>query len=314
MFDPKKLGSNLMLPNFIVTITVANTNSGQLTENVTAFGYINDPLSVSEQDTYSFDGTTDGARSYFINGRSYEENNFGDWYLYEAGASGTPNYTDHLDLRSGIVSGVLSARFDGQADVAGIPANHFVFNETDLAGYSSHTPDYPAPAVEGDFYLAQDGNYALYSHSKESSPTQSYEVTEALSFIGQLTEIALSADLVQMKQALDLGFELGSLLPPGSSLSSMIRYKGSRGIGVDYYSYRTSVRNNDEFLNFYRTLPPTNGWTVTHIGHIRLHLEQINCETAVDCVILSNGGEQIVVSFDGGITLEYDHKHVFSPA
>ncbi|MEO7398306.1 MAG: hypothetical protein ABIW84_07070 [Ilumatobacteraceae bacterium] len=88
-----------------------------------------------------------------------------------------------------------------------------MFDETDLARYSSYTPENPSPAVEGDFFLAHDG-----------------------------------------------------------------------------------------------------GWTVTHIGHISAHLEQINCETDVECVILSNGGEQIVVSFRGGITLEYDHRHIFSPA
>ena len=75
-----------------------------------------------------------------------------------------------------------------------------------------------------------------------------------------------------------------------------------------------SVRTIDEFLAFYQALPPTNGWTVSHIGHIKLHLEPINCETSVDCVILNNGGEQIVVSFGGGgITVEYDREHVFSP-
>jgi hypothetical protein len=95
------------------------------------------------------------------------------------------------------------------------------------------------------------------------------------------------------------------------SLSSMIRYE--HGIGVDYYTYKASVRTNDEFVNFYRTLAPTNGWTVSHVGHIKPHLEQINCETSVECIILNNGGEQIVVSFAGSITVEYDREHVFSP-
>ncbi|MEP7202874.1 MAG: hypothetical protein ABI894_09705 [Ilumatobacteraceae bacterium] len=313
VFDPQTIGSNMTLPNFIVTVTVANTNSGQLTETVTTSGYINDPLSVYKLATFASDGTTPGGtRNYLINGRSYEENNFGDWYLYESASSDAPDYTDRLDLISGTVAGVSTADFDGQADVEGIPANHFVFDETDLASYGSFTAENPAPAVEGDFYLAQDGNYVLSSHSKESSPNRVYEVTEALSFVGQLTEITLPPELVPMTEALDLGVEFGGLLPSGSSLSKLIRY--THGIGVDYYTYTASVRDNDEFLNFYRSLAPTNGWTVAHIGHISTHLEPINCETDIDCVILTNGGEQIVVSYRGRITLEYDHEHVFGPA
>jgi hypothetical protein len=311
VFDPRTLGDNLRLPSFVLTVTVASTIFGQSNENITTTGFINDPISVYELATFSSGGTTDGTRSYLVDGRSYEEDQFGDWYLYEAGSSAAPAYPHHLDLRSGTLAGVASAQLVGQEDFAGVPANHFVFDETDLAGYSSYTPENPSPTVEGDFYLAQDGNYVLYTHSKESSPDQTYEVTEAVSSVGQVPAIALPADLAPMTQALDIGAGLGSLLPPGSSLSTMIRY--TNGIGVDYYSYKTSVRTNDEFLNFFRALPPTNGWAVSHVGHITPHLEQINCETSVECVILNNGGEQLVVSFSGTITVEYDHEHVFTP-
>lgn len=307
MFDPLAIGSNLILPSFVVTIAVANTNNGELSENVTTSGYIREPLSVYELATYAYDN----ARSYFIDGRSYEDSPSG-WFLHESGSLATPNYTDRLELGSGTLAGVLTADFAGEADVAGIAANHFVFNETNLASYSSYSPEKPAPTVEGDFYLALDGNYVVYAHYKEMAPNRVYEVTEAMSSIGQLTEIVLPAELAPMTQALDLGVELGALLPPGSSLSEMIRYDG--GIGVDYYTYRAPKMSEDELLNFYRTLPPTNGWTVTHIGHITPHLERLNCETDIECVILNNGGEQIVISFRGTISLEYDHERIFSPA
>jgi hypothetical protein len=314
VFDPQALGDTLTLPSFILTVTVDNTNSGQLNENITTTGFMKDPVSAYELATFSFDGTTDGERSYLVGGRSYKENNSGDWYLYEAGSPDAPSFTDRLDSRSGALAGVMSAQLAGQEDYEGIPANHFVFNETDLFSYASYTPENPGPAVEGDLYLAQEGNYVLYAHSKETSPGRTYEVTEKLSFVGQVPEIALPAELAPMTQALDIGVDLGRLLPPGTSLSSMIRYK--HGIGVDYYAYRTSAGTGtyDDFLNFYRGLPPVDGWTVSHVGHIRPHLEQINCETSVECVIVNNGGDQIVVSFGGGgITVEYDREHVFSP-
>lgn len=215
-----------------------------------------------------------------------------------------------LDLRSGTVGGLLNADYAGPGEYEGIAADHFVFDETDLASYSGYTPENPAPSVEGDFYLAQDGHYLLYTHSKESSPDRTYEVTEAVSYIGQLTEITLPDDLAGMNQALDVGVGLAAILPPGTTLSSMIRY--SHGIGVDYYTYRSPVRDRDDLLTYFRTLPPTNGWSVVHIGHITPHLEPINCETKIECVILRNGSEQIVVSSNGTITVEYDHDHVFT--
>jgi hypothetical protein len=311
VFDPQALTDNLTLPSFILTVTVDNTNSGQLNETITTTGFIKEPIGAYELATFSYDGTTDGTRKYLVGGRSYEENQFGDWYLYEAGNPAAPDISDRLDLRSGTLAGVLSATLADQGDFEGIPANHFVFDESDLASASSYTPENPGPTVEGDFYVAQDGNYVLYTHSKESSPDRTYEVTEALSSIGQVAEIALPPELAPMNEVLDVGVDLGGLLPPGAGLSTMIRY--ANGIGVDYYTYTTSARTNDEFLNFYRTLPPTNGWTVSHVGHIKPHLEQINCETSVECVVLTNGGEQIVVSYGGGITIEYDHEHVFAP-
>jgi hypothetical protein len=312
VFDRQALGDNLTLPSFVLTVTVANTNGGQLSENITTTGFIKDPISAYELATFSYDGTTGGSRRFLVGGRSYEENPSGDWYLFEAENPAIPSYTNKLDLRSGTLAGVLSARLVDQGEFAGIPANHFVFDETDLASYASYTPENPSPAVEGDLYLAQEGNHVLYTHSKETSPTRTYEVTEELSSIGQVGEITLPAELAPMTQALDIGVDLGRLLPPGSSLLSMIRYR--HGIGVDYYTYVTSVKTNDDFANFYRALPPTDGWTVSHVGHIRPHLEAVNCETKVECVILNNGGEQIVVSFGGAsITVEYDREHVFSP-
>ena len=38
VFDPQAIGSNLTLPSFVLTVTVANTNNGQLNETVTASG------------------------------------------------------------------------------------------------------------------------------------------------------------------------------------------------------------------------------------------------------------------------------------
>lgn len=248
VYDQRTLGDNFELESFVLTVTVATT-TGELSENTTTTAFIRDPLSISEQTAYSSSGAQDSDRRYLVGGRSYEETNTGDWYLYESGNPAASQVGSDADLRSGNLSGVLTA---------------------DLAG----------------------------------------EVTEVLSQVGQLTEITLPADMAPMTQALDIGVALSRLLPPGSELWDMIRYR--HGIGVDYYSFKTPIRSNDELLDFYRTMPATDGWTVTHIGHVEPHLEQINCETRVECVILNNGADQIVVSFAGGITLEFDRERVFS--
>lgn len=311
VYDPQRLGDALDLASFVFTITVDNTNSGQLSQNITSIGYTKEPTSMYRLATFSFDDIDGGERTYLVGGRSYDESQFGDWNLFEAGGRATPEPSDSTELRSSVLAGVLTAQLVGQEDFGGLPANHFVFNETNTRSFASYTPEHPSPTVEGDFYLAQEGNYVLYAHSKETSPGRIYEVTEAMSFIGQLTEITLPDDMVPMSQALDVGLGLLGILPPGSALSGMLRY--GNGIGVDYYTYEASVGNNDEFINFYRTMPATGGWTVAHIGHITPHLEPTNCETRNECVILQNGGDRVVVSFAGTITLEFDREHVFSP-
>ena len=308
VYDPQRLGDNLELASFVLTLTVDNTNDGQLAQTITTLGYVKEPISMYRLATFS--GSTDSTRSYLVNGRSYEENQFGDWYLYEAGSRAAPAPSANIEFRSGILAGVLTAQLVGQEDFAGLPANHFVFNETNTSSFSYYTPENPSPTVEGDFYLAQEGNYVLYAHSKESSPGRTYEVTEAMSFVGQVGAITLPDDMAPMSQALDVGVGLTSLLPPGSALSGLLRY--TNGIGIDYYTYTTPVKG-DDVLNFYRTMPPTSGWTVAHVGHITPHQEPTDCETRNECVILRSGSEQVVISFAGTILLEYDHQHVFSP-
>ena len=312
VYDPQTLGDNLEMPSFVFTVTVDNTNGGQLSENITTIGYVQEPTSMYKLATFSYDGVTDGTRSYLVGGRTYVEDQLRSWYLYEAGSPVAPQPANDPNIRSSILGGVVTAQFVGQEDYAGLPANHFMFNETNLASYASYTPEKPSPTVEGDFYLAQVGNYVLFAHSKETSPGRVYEVTEAMTSVGQVANIELPADLAPMGQALDIGVGLTPLLPPGSSLSTMVRY--SNGIGVDYYRYIAPLQSNEELVDFYRTFPATAGWSVAHVGHIALHLEQVNCETKVDCVLLRNGGEQIVISLAGTIIVEYDHQHVFSPA
>jgi len=154
----------------------------------------------------------------------------------------------------------------------------------------------------------------LYSHWKETSSqgdfTQVYEVTESLSSIDQLTEIQLPADMTEMAAAAKLPAEMGLPVPGNSTVDRMIRYK--HGIGVDLYFFSVPQMSIDEFLDFYRTLPTTDGWEVKHVGHVSLH--QDDCEFTRECVIISKGSTQVVLYYSGGsIRAEFDWPHLYSP-
>lgn len=315
IFNPSNVGDPFELASFVFTIDEAHSFNGTQSTRSSAIGYIQAPLAAYSLQTY--DGER-GVHEYLLNGRFYHE--YGDWYLYERDSPSTPDISAPLSAEYAFTQ-VATAQYVGEDEFAGVPAYHYTFDETNLLNFASYTPERPSPEVEGDFYLAQEGNYLLYMHSLSVATGDGYELidefTETLSSVNTLAEIVLPADFVPMDAALNVGVEFAQVLPPGSTLSTMIRYGGSSGgiggIGVDYYRFTTPVGSNAELLDYFRALPPTNGWTVSHIGFVDLHLEPINCETRNECVILKNGGTQVVVSFDGTILVEFDYDRVFSP-
>ena len=293
VYDPNKLGDIRQLDSFIVTVNIKNTVNGDLTETTNTMGYIREPFSA-----YSLlDLGSDDTKTYVVGGRTYEENNSGDWYL---STDANNSLLFAADIPAGNTGGLLDAQFAGQEEFQGIPANHFILEKTDDPPNESNVKS----DVEGNFYLAQDGNYVLYSHSKRTTTqgdfTQVYEVTQAMSSINQLTEITLPPDFLPMDVALDLPENLGLPLPPGTTLAGMIRYNDGRG--YDIYKY-TSAGSYAEFLEFYSNLAPTNGWTVSSIG-IKMPTHYI-CDSE-DCVILNNGNAKFILyPYEGRIGVDY---------
>jgi hypothetical protein len=300
-FDFYSLKDIRNLDSFVVTINEKNTINGQLTELTNTIGYIKEPYSAYQLNDYA----SGVDRTYVVDGRTYSLTGSGDWYI-SAGSNDALFFK--ADIPAGNTEKLVEAQFAGQEDFQGIPAYHFVL---DPANSTESSANYQ---LEGDFYLAQDGNYVLYSHWKETSKqgdfVQSFEVTEALSSINQLTEIKLPADMEEMVAAAELPLELGLPLPMGSALDKMIRYE--HGIGVDLYYFHTPKISIGEFLDFYRDLPTTEGWKVTHVGHVKLH--QDDCEFTRECVIISKGDTQVVLYYNGAaIRAEFDWPHLYSP-
>ncbi len=289
------------LDSFVVTVNEKNTVNGQLTELTNTIGYIKEPYSAYDENKY-YSGLD---RTYVVDGWTYSLTGSGDWYI---SASPSDDVFSKADIPAGNAEKLADAQFTGQEDFQGIPAYHFVLDPVTSTNGNANIQ------LEGDFYIAQDGNYVLYSHWKETSSqdnfSQVYEVTESLSSINQLAEIKLPADMTEMVAAAKLPVEIGLPLPLDSALYGMIRYKS--GIGVDTYQLTTPKISIDEFLDFYRNLPTTDGWEVSHIGHVSLH--EADCEFTRDCVIIRKGSTQVILYYNGGsIRAEFDWQHIFSP-
>ena len=289
------------LDSFVVTINEKNTVNGELTELTHTIGYIKEPYSAYDQNKYT--GGVD--LTYVVDDWTYSLTGSGDWYI---SAGSNDDLFSKADIPAGNTQKLADAKFAGQEDFEGIPAYHFVL---DPVNSTDATASYQ---LEGDLYLAQAGNYVLYSHWKETISqenfTQVYEVTESLSAINQLAEIKLPADMTEMVAAAKLPAEMGLPVPGNSAVNRMIRYKN--GIGVDLYFFSKPKMSPDEFLDFYRNLPTTDGWEVTHIGHVNLH--QDDCEFTRECVIINKGNTQVVLYYFGGsIRAEFDWPHLYSP-
>src|SRR5215213_9733269 len=301
VFDLFSLTDIRDLDSFVVTINEKNTVNGQLTELTNTIGYIKEPYGAYDENKYA--GGVD--RTYVVDDRTYSLKGSGDWYI-SAGSS--DDLFSKADIPAMNTEKLVDAQFAGQEDFQGIPAYHFVLDPVSSTDANTNSQ------LEGDFYLAQDGNYVLYSHWKETSSqgdfTQVYEVTESLASINQLTEIKIPADMTDMVAAAQLPAETGLPLPMDSDLYGMIRYK--HGIGVDLYQFTTPKISIDEFLDYYRNLPPTAGWEVKHVGHVNLH--QDDCEFTRECVIISKGSTQVILYYNGGsIRAEFDWPHLYSP-
>lgn len=300
-FVPWSLQDIRELDSFVVTVNEKNTVNGQLTEQTNTIGYIKEPYSAYNENKY-YSGLD---RTYTVDDWTYSLTGTGDWYI-SAGAN--DDLFAKADIPAGHTEKLVDSQFAGEEEFEGIPAYHFVLDPV------SSTDSNASVQLEGDLYLARDGNYVLYSHWKETSSqgdfTQVYEVTYSLSSINQLTEITLPADMTDMVAAARLPVEMGLPVPGNSALDRMIRYE--HGIGVDLYFYTNPKMSIDEFLDFYRNLPPTDGWEVTHVGHVSLHQE--DCEFVRECVIINQGTTQVILYYSGAsIRAEFDWPHLYSP-
>jgi hypothetical protein len=308
IFDPTRLGDLLELSSFLLTLDEFHSNNGEVSTTVTTKGYTNEPRSAFRVSDF---GQYDLYKEYLVDGATLQRDHQNYWFIYAKASLAAPDILQDVNY-SDAVSGLISATYVGEESFGGIPSYHYTFNETNLYSYD---PDRPNIDGEGDFFLAKDGNYLLYAHSRmvvsgEGGFELIDEFTETLSSVDALTEITLPDDMLPLKDALDLGTSLGIPMPADGAVDSMINYNQG-GIGVYYYQFTSSWTNESEFIAFYQSLPPTNGWTVTHIGQVKNY--DAECLDG-NCVIINNADKQVILYFDGvNLHANYDREHQFSP-
>ncbi len=312
VFNPNSLGNILELSSFVVTRVESHSNNGAVDGRTTTIGYVKEPLNASVEVQYQ-DGQS--SKDYLVDSGTYQKDNQNYWYLFASTSRAAPDILNDVQYSQALTYlGVTTAVFVGEADYAGVAAYHFTFDESNLQNYSSYTPEHPGPEAEGDFFVAQHGNYVLYAHSRQESKGAGYdlidEFTDTLSSIDGVPAITLPDDMVPLKDALDLGTALGIPMPTDGVVDSMINYN-SGGIGVYYYQFTSSWKNEAEFLDFYANLQPTNGWTVTFVGQVE-NLDAF-CGDG-NCVIIENGDKQVILYFDGSnLHADFDREHRFGP-
>ncbi len=290
VYDPDAIGDNRLLDSFVLTITddiVGGSADGNHSDSIS---YVKEPLAVSHTAHFSFSGS----------GGKLEEDSY---YLIDGimftkdGQNGPPFYyyahflpldedvnfwlLDAADLRQGNFPIYLleSADFVAQEDYQGIPANHFTFDESDLGGVG-YVGD--IQKAQGDVYLAQGENILLYVHVKVTGSDASREFTAELTSVNQLTEVGLPADFPV--------FDLDPAIPfPEGTIHWSVQ---AWQAGVDFYdNFVPLTISNEDFLNFYRNLPPDSAWTLSEIGNVS---DYEICQDR-ECVTLTNGEAQVII-------------------
>jgi hypothetical protein len=262
-------------------------------------GYIKEPYAAYFINEYS----SGVEKTYFVDGLMFTLTGPGDWYIETRKIS----LLDQANLPEANTEVLADAVFVGEEEYEGRAAYHFVLESVTMG----------SDQFEGDFYLAKDGNYVLYSNWKSWRSDNDYiQLTTTFSSVNQLSEITLPAEMQDMPAAADVPSELALPLPPESSFLSMIRYQSQ--LNVDRYWFSNPFASEDEFLDFYRNLPETDGWTVSHIGYVTKH--GTDCavgDVSHECVIINNGSTQVVLAIDplseNSLRAEFDWNHIFAP-
>jgi hypothetical protein len=280
VFDLATLGDLSKLDSYVLTYTTRfqkgtqpGAPEGQVESN-TILTVINHPfqaaftsVTTSSRIANSQDGTITND-DYFIGNLVYQHNKEARFWDIQK-----PNETNQFMFTS--LSHALTwfkPVYAGEQDYHGIPAYHFVINETIKAPASQNSQE-SENTFTGNVFLAKDGNYPLHldyqmsgSNWREANPKAPpkyifvpgsgefvYEVTS----INQVKEIQFPAGVPkQVNLAIDVP------LPPEAEFNDVM-VKDGEGSNRLSYTYSVSL-TDDQILDFYKKYQPSaDGWSVS---------------------------------------------------
>lgn len=278
VYDPARVGSLDMLNGYVVTskqifqegLEGEATKGQRLVEQTLTI--LNAPRQARLIDHYAFTnipGWDDQEKTntrYWAGDRVYLQTP-GYWSIQQA----SEDDRAFLDPFAAALKAIRSAKFAGQEDYQGAPAYHFVIDLSDWVGNHERYPANLA-SVDGNLYLAQDGNYPLHldlrltgdifwipaSDTEEDHTVPGIlEEVYDVSAINAVTSVDLPEDLPT-----EVPLDAGLPLPPGTKLGYLLVFPA---VSYDYY-FETSL-TDVEILAYYANLKSTgavvNGWTVT---------------------------------------------------
>jgi hypothetical protein len=170
---------------------------------------------------------------------------------------------------------IKSARFVGAKDYKGIPAYHFVFDQTD---WMNPDPEdtLTVESAQGSFFLSQEGNYPLHLDYKiignvwwewdDNEPDGGIyvsgieEASYDVSSIDQVEDLNFPSDL-PVQVSLD---PTDVPLPPNTELDFIALDSEISPLYSYYYVIDMSL---DDIASFYQELESTNGWAVSNVSN-----------------------------------------------
>jgi hypothetical protein len=293
VYDPYTIGDSRNLDSFIISV-VQRTSGNAITEKYQwKIEYSRQPLNIHQ--TSDFSTNRSDAYQKKSKGEAYQ---VGDWVYMAGMGSGfsvQPAGRDYAglynkaDMRYNAgISYFNSAKYIGQETYQGDPAYHYTVDQTNL---KSNLGNLKIDKAQGDIYLAVIGNYLLhYNFSLVGKvvvmPGQVDFGEGKLEYSGDMTGINQPLEITLPAQYNQVIFDPGVPLPQGTTLDLI----GFSDIGQTGYTY-TTTSSLDEFLAFYKKMPPTDGWSMVQAGDITTP------ESCQNCVLVSKGSVEATLKW-----------------
>jgi hypothetical protein len=293
VYDPGAIGDSRNLDSYVVSVLVKTSGNGTLEKFQCNIEYQRQPLTFHKiiQSSWNRSDSDQGNSK----GETYQ---VGDW-VYSAGSGAGfsvqpvgrdfAGLNDAVDLRHWAgISYFNSAKYVGQETYQGEQVYHYTVDPSNL---KSNLGKLKIDKAQGDIYLTVVGNYLLHYNFDLGGnvvviPGQEEFAPGKLEYVGDLTKVNQPLEIILPEKYGQVIFDPGVPLPEGTTLD-MIGFSDAGKVG---YNYTTPV-SLDDFMAFYKNMPPTNGWSVLQAGDLA---NPLGCQ---NCVLVSKDNLKMVLEW-----------------